>query len=160
MVDVAAHVGRRLRVRVAERLLDPGHVLLGPGRELVVDRAEELGRALLSPDVQLFEVESGGPYEDASCQVVDARLQDAQRVFGHVSLPIGECSTSLDLYSLRRRLPHGTRSTRVCTTRTLRSLSRIDSASEASARSSGASSTSTGSGGSCFTPGASGLTRT
>ena len=38
------------------------------------------------------------------------------------------CSTSLDLYSLRRRVPHGTRSTRVWTTRTLRILSRIASA--------------------------------
>ena len=30
--DVAAHVGHRLRVRVAKRLLHTAHVLLGPGR--------------------------------------------------------------------------------------------------------------------------------
>src|SRR5918992_480794 len=42
--DVVAHVLRRLRVGVAEGLLHPGHVLLGPGREVVVDRAQELER--------------------------------------------------------------------------------------------------------------------
>ena len=63
------------------------------------------------------------------------------------------------MYSLRRRLPHGTSSIRVWTTSTLRNLSRIASASSASALAPRASSTLTGSGGSCFTPGACGLTR-
>src|SRR4051812_24369292 len=44
VLDVAADIGNRLRVRVAERLLHPGHVLLGPGREAVVDRPQELER--------------------------------------------------------------------------------------------------------------------
>src|SRR5215218_7744745 len=42
--DVSAHVGRGLRVRVATRRLRGGHVLLGPGGELEVDRAQELDR--------------------------------------------------------------------------------------------------------------------
>ena len=42
--DEAAHVSRRLRVGVAERGLDRAHEFLGPGRELVVDRAQELER--------------------------------------------------------------------------------------------------------------------
>ena len=45
VVDVAAHVGRRLRVRLAERLLHRVQVVLRPGREVVVDGAEELERA-------------------------------------------------------------------------------------------------------------------
>ena len=42
VVDVPAHVRRGLRVRLPERLLHRPHVLLGPGRERVVDRAQEL----------------------------------------------------------------------------------------------------------------------
>ena len=42
--DVAADVRGGLAVRVAERLLDRGHVPLRPRRELVVDRAQELER--------------------------------------------------------------------------------------------------------------------
>src|SRR5919198_419775 len=42
--DVTADVRRRFRVGVAERLLHSRHVLLGPVRELVVDRAQELER--------------------------------------------------------------------------------------------------------------------
>src|SRR5215211_3746706 len=42
--DEAAHVGRRLRVRIAERALDGAHVLLRPGGELVVHGAQELER--------------------------------------------------------------------------------------------------------------------
>ena len=76
-----------------------------------------------------------------------------------LELPHALASTSVDLYSLRRKLPHGTSSTRVWTTSTVRSLSRIASASAASGLAPCASSTLTGSGGSCFTPGAGGLTR-
>src|SRR3954462_7634754 len=68
-------------------------------------------------------------------------------------------STSLDLYSLRRKLPKGTSSTWVWTTSALRSLAWIASASESSALVPRASSTLTGSGGSCFTPSAAGRTR-
>src|SRR5215208_3525729 len=42
--DVSTHVGRGLRVRVAQRRLRGGNVLLGPGGELEVDRAQELDR--------------------------------------------------------------------------------------------------------------------
>ena len=42
--DVLADIGRRLRVRVAECLLHPGHEVLRPAREVVVDRAQELER--------------------------------------------------------------------------------------------------------------------
>src|SRR5437773_5505027 len=102
----------------------------------------------LPPHVLLFEVEPRGAHEDPHCQVVDARLQDVDRVLGHLLLPVSlMCSTSFDLYSLRRRLPHGTSSTCVSTTRTLRSRPRIASASAASAARPCASSTLTGSGG-------------
>src|SRR5262249_38232970 len=66
---------------------------------------------------------------------------------------------SLDLYSLRCKLPHGTSSTSVCTTRTSRRRVRIAAARSGSGAASRASSTETGSGGSCFTPGARGRTR-
>src|SRR3954468_15444981 len=68
-------------------------------------------------------------------------------------------STSFDLYSLRCKVPHGTSSTRVCTTSASRRRSRIASASDASALLPCASSTRTASGGSCLTPGAPGRTR-
>src|SRR3954453_7325649 len=68
-------------------------------------------------------------------------------------------STSLDLYSLRRKLPHGTSSTRVCTTSALRSRSWIAWARASSASAPRASSTLTGSGGSCLTPSPAARTR-
>src|SRR5262245_32641747 len=67
--------------------------------------------------------------------------------------------TSLDLYSLRCKLPKGTSWTSVWTTRTSRSLPRIAAARPASGAASRASSTATGSGGSCLTPSPRGLTR-
>src|SRR6185437_3268127 len=57
-------------------------------------------------------------------------------------------STRVDLYSLRSRLPHGTRSTSVWTTSASRSRSRIAAASASSCSAPRASSTRTGSGGS------------
>ena len=47
---------------------------------------EVLGARRLPPDVHLLEVEPGGAHEDAHGQVVDARLEDVQRVRGHVIL--------------------------------------------------------------------------
>src|SRR4051794_1802176 len=75
-----------------------------------------------------------------------------------LELPHGR-STSLSLYSLRSRLPHGTSSTCVETTSTLRMLSRIAAASDSPPSAPRASSTVTGSGGSCLTPAARGRTR-
>src|SRR5262249_37152116 len=69
-------------------------------------------------------------------------------------------SISLDLYSLRCKLPHSTSSTLVCTISTSRRWVRIASASASSAVPSSASSTATGSGGSCLTPAVAGCTRT
>src|SRR5205085_524846 len=45
---------------------------------------------------------------------------------------LSSCSTSFDLYSLRCKVPHGTSSTLVWTTRTLRSRARIAAARAAS----------------------------
>ena len=42
------------------------------------------GRPLVPPHVDLLVIEPGGPHEDAHGEVVDARLQDAQRVGGHL----------------------------------------------------------------------------
>src|SRR5208337_5152050 len=50
ILDIPLDVARRLRIRVAERRLDGGHVGLRPGREVVVDRVEEL-EAAGEPDV-------------------------------------------------------------------------------------------------------------
>src|SRR3954463_8965204 len=50
LADIAADVGGRLRVGGSERFLHPGHVVISPLRELVVDRAEELERRR-QPDV-------------------------------------------------------------------------------------------------------------
>src|SRR4051794_21839996 len=105
------------------------------------------------PEHALPEVERGLPIGADDRDVVDALgLELPHRAAAYRS-------TSFDLYSLRPRVPHGTSSTRVWTTSTLRSLSRIASASASSAGASRASSTATGSGGSCFTPDAAGLTR-
>jgi len=49
---------------------------------------EELGRALLAPDVDLFELEPGGADEDPDREVIDARLENAQRVCGHGDPPV------------------------------------------------------------------------
>ena len=69
-------------------------------------------------------------------------------------------SISLDLYSLRCKLPHGTSSTAACTISTSRS-SVPDCVGELRVGvASCDSSTATGSGGSCLTPAALGLTRT
>ena len=46
--------------------------------------ARNSGLALVPPHVHLVEVEPGGSDEDPSGEVVDARLQDAQRVVRHV----------------------------------------------------------------------------
>src|SRR3954470_802553 len=67
--------------------------------------------------------------------------------------------TSLDLYSLRCKLPKGTSSTSVWTTSTSRSRPRIAAARPDAAAAPRASSTATGSGGSCLTPSTRGLTR-
>src|SRR6266566_4116475 len=68
-------------------------------------------------------------------------------------------ATSLDLYSLRCKLPHGTSSTSIWTTSTSRNRARIVPASSAFGTASRDSSTETGRGGSCFTPTPRGLTR-
>src|SRR5262249_27574246 len=93
---------------------------------------------------------------------VDRRLPvraDGRDVVDALALELPHRCRSFDLYSLRCRLPHGRSSTRVWTTSTSRSLSRITAASSASASRPRASSTLTGSGGSCFTPGVVGVTR-
>ena len=56
------------------------------------------------------------------------------------------------MYSLRCKLPHGTSSTRVCTTSALRSAARIESASAASPAAPRASSSATGSRGPWLVP--------
>src|SRR5262249_12094659 len=64
---------------------------------------------------------------------IDRRLPigtDDRDVMNPLALKLAHCthlSTSLDLYSLRRRLPHGTSSTRVCTTSVLRNRAPIAS---------------------------------
>ena len=66
---------------------------------------------------------------------VDRRLPvgaDERDVVDALALELPHRSTSFDLYSLRAKLPHGTSSTRVWMTSTLRSLSRIASASAVS----------------------------
>ena len=50
---------------------------------------QELGRAGLAPDIDLFEVEPRRPDEDPNGQVVDARLEDVERDRGHVRLLLG-----------------------------------------------------------------------
>src|SRR3954470_10207751 len=111
-------------------------------------------------EVRLLEDER---HPEHALPEVDRRLPvgaDDRDVVDTLALELLHRSTRCDLYSLRRSVPHGTSSTRVWTTSTSRILSRIASASVASAAFPSASSTATGSGGSCFTPGASGLTRT
>src|SRR5262249_1375703 len=48
---------------------------------------QELGGAFLPPHVQLLAVEFSGSHADSDPQVVDARLEDAQRDGRHVALP-------------------------------------------------------------------------
>src|SRR6185503_14458269 len=105
----------------------------------------------------LPEVDRGLAVGAHEGDVVDALGLELLHVVG---LPSSSCSTSFDLYSLRCRVPHGTRSMRVCTTSAARRRSRMLSARRSSARASRASSTLTGSGGSCLTPCARGRTRT
>src|SRR5215218_8820891 len=113
--------------------------------------------------VEVGLLEDEGHAEDALPEA-DRRLAvgpDERDVVDALALELPhQRSTSLDLYSLRSRLPHSTSSTCVWTTNTLRTLSRIASASAASAARPRASSTATGSGGSCLTPSDGGLTRT
>src|SRR5215204_5499591 len=160
---------------------------LRDGERDVVDRAD-IGRgtsrvrgALLVRKDRDQPPVAGVEVEVAFRLVVEVRLVEDERHAEHAlpevdrRLPVGahegdvvdalalelsHRSTSFDLYSLRAKLPHGTRSTRVWMTNTLRSLSRIASASAVSGVASGASSTLTGSGGSCFTPADCGLTST
>src|SRR4051794_5370776 len=111
-------------------------------------------------EVRLLEDER---HPEHALPEVDRRLPvgaDDRDVVDALALELLHRCTRCDLYSLRRSVPHGTSSTRVWTTSTSRILSRIASASVASAVWPSASSTATGSGGSCFTPGACGLTRT
>src|SRR5450755_2414470 len=105
------------------------------------------------PEDAFPEVDRGLPVGPHDRDVVDTLALK----LAHWPSPLYWRSTSLDLYSLRCKVPHATRSTRVWTTRALRSRSRIDSASAGSAAQPRASSTLTGSGGSCLTPGPCGL---
>src|SRR6478609_6941592 len=61
----------------------------------------------------LPEVDRGLAVGAHEGDVVDALGLELLHVVG---LPSSSCSTSFDLYSLRCRVPHGTRSMRVCTT--------------------------------------------
>src|SRR5947209_3980845 len=145
----ATRVGRRPR-RVGHPLLVREH-----RDQPAVARVEVEVALLVVIQVRLLEHER---HPEHALPEVDRRLAvgAGQRdVVNALALDLLDRhrSTSLDLYSLRPRLPCGTSSMRVCTTSTLRSLSRIRSASPSSASRPAASSTLMGSGGSCFTPG-------
>src|SRR4029077_17530336 len=73
------------RAALPERSLRQA-LLLEHRREVRRVLLEELRRRRLPPDIELFEVEPGGPDEDPSRQVVDARLEHVQRDGGHVVL--------------------------------------------------------------------------
>ena len=133
-------------------------LLLEHRREVRRVLLQVLGARRLAPDVQLLEVEPGGPHEDPGGHVVDARLEDVQRVRGHV-IALLYRSTSFDLYSLRCRLPHGTSSTRVCDHEHVAQFLTDRLGERIVGRRARRQLDRTGSGGSCFTPGACGLTR-
>src|SRR3954470_8932333 len=145
--------GRSLRVRLP--------FLVREDRDQPPVAGVEVEMALgLVVEVRLLEDER---HPEHALPEVDRRLPvgaDDGDVVDALALELLHRWTRCDLYSLRRSVPHGTSSTRVWTTSTSRIFSRIASASAASAPRPSASSTASGSGGSCFTPGACGLTRT
>src|SRR5207253_8522878 len=63
-------------------------VLLEQRRQIGWVLGEELVRALLAPDVDLLEVETGSADEDARAEIVDARPEDAECVRGHLIPPL------------------------------------------------------------------------
>src|SRR5436190_4920761 len=154
--DVVHVAGVRRRARRVRRAL----LVREDGDEAPVARVEvevALGRPV---EVRLLEDER---HPEHAFPEVDRRLPvgaDERDVVDALALELPHRgSTSLDLYSLRCKLPNATSSTSVCTTSTARRRSRIAPARPSSADPPSASSTLTGSGGSCFTPGPRGRTR-
>ena len=125
----AAGVGRRPRAVALA-------ALVGEDRDQPPVARVEVQVALgLAVEVGLLEHER---HAEHALPEVDRRLPagaDDRDVVNTLGLQLAhQSSISFDLYSLRRRLPHGTSSTSACTTSTSRTRAPIASASAGSSR--------------------------